>query len=447
MFESLESRRLLSVVLNGSVLNVAGSEKADVVTVAREGENVVVVENGQSHTFPAAGLSLSVDTAGGNDRVTLGDGLGLTGISVMGGDGNDVLVAGSDAVTLNGGAGNDRLTGGAGGDRLLGGDGSDRLSGGAGDDNLVGHEGHDRVSGGDGADLIYGNAGNDRIDAEGGADYLDGGPGNDVLGGGAGDDTIRDDVGRNAARGGDGADTARMVPRQSRARGVEVMEYVGVPHGDRPPTAAAISTSTTPEGIRTVTVTLTLPGPNYEVVWGELRKHPDPSLAEIGVSVSLRRIRGAAAPGAGAATATRTFEVFGIWHAHRFAVWSARGKELAVEPMLILSDPSGPEARPVGLHPDDVELGVYPSAGGVVAAAVVDHADTGGVTFGPLTRQGSEFFVDAAATGTGGAFFHQSARADFPLPLAELAPGLYAFTLRSRAGVVETMYFEVGSGR
>src|SRR5688572_4270224 len=156
MFEPLESRRFFSVAVNGTIISVAGDETADVVAVRSDGANVVIVENGQSHSFPAAGMILSVDGAGGNDRVTFGDNLGLAEIWASGGDGRDTPVAGSNRAKFDGGAGNDRLVGGAADDDLTGGAGNDIIFGGAGADRIRGSEGDDRLSGDDGDDAIDG---------------------------------------------------------------------------------------------------------------------------------------------------------------------------------------------------------------------------------------------------------------------------------------------------
>jgi hypothetical protein len=76
-----------------------------------------------------------------------------TGVSVVGGNGNDVIVARATGQTLQGGQGNDvlvahhtsstTLEGGAGDDLLLGGDGDDILIGGLGNDVLAGGKGAD----------------------------------------------------------------------------------------------------------------------------------------------------------------------------------------------------------------------------------------------------------------------------------------------------------------
>ena len=62
------------------------------------------------------------------------------GISVDGGDGDDVLL---------GGDGNDVLLGGAGDDVLIGGGGDDMLDGGDGDDVLIGGDGNDTLLNGE----------------------------------------------------------------------------------------------------------------------------------------------------------------------------------------------------------------------------------------------------------------------------------------------------------
>lgn len=72
--------------------------------------------------------------------------------TVIGGDGNDTLIASSLAATLRGGPGDDRLFGDAG---------NDVLQGGPGDDSLLGGPGNDRLDGGAGADLLFGEAGLD----------------------------------------------------------------------------------------------------------------------------------------------------------------------------------------------------------------------------------------------------------------------------------------------
>ncbi len=82
-------------------------------------------------------------------------------ITVLGGDGNDLLWSSSGNDALNGGAGNDQLAGGAGNDALDGGAGNDALDGGAGNDSLMGGIGNDTLDGGAGNDTLAGGAGND----------------------------------------------------------------------------------------------------------------------------------------------------------------------------------------------------------------------------------------------------------------------------------------------
>ena len=124
--------------------------------------------SGPALTFlQAVGGSLTIETAGGNDTITIGrldnnfsgdlllDGSGgndrivvanqsnVTGtinLSADGGEGRDVLDASAftQGVVLFGGAGNDVLLGGSGNDDLFGQEGADVLTGGAGNDMLNG---------------------------------------------------------------------------------------------------------------------------------------------------------------------------------------------------------------------------------------------------------------------------------------------------------------------
>ena len=88
---------------------------------------------------------------------------GFTGaarVVVLGGGGDDTVIAGKLAVPVefHGGAGNDRLTGGTKGDLLVGGPGDDVLIGGSGNDLAFGGAGADTLLGAGGNDLLVGGA-------------------------------------------------------------------------------------------------------------------------------------------------------------------------------------------------------------------------------------------------------------------------------------------------
>ncbi len=176
---------------------------------------------------------------------------GWSGVERVNGDtGNDTIDASSLTVgiTLSGGDGNDILTGGSGNDILLGGAGNDTLSGGAGNDTIVGGANDDLMSGGDGDDIFFidesldvvtdGGTGFDkavisnaagltvdigswtsveRINGFTGDDVIDGSglttgivmsasDGNDTLTGGSGDDTFYAGMGEDTVNGGAGND-------------------------------------------------------------------------------------------------------------------------------------------------------------------------------------------------------------------------------------------------
>lgn len=113
---------------------------------------------------------------------------------VLGGRGDDHLVgifrntpaptsantAAGPLVHLIGGPGNDRLVAGTLPSLLAGGDGNDQLQGSPAPDRLDGGDGDDRIFGGGGRDGIFGGAGNDFIVARDGViDLINGGDGDD----------------------------------------------------------------------------------------------------------------------------------------------------------------------------------------------------------------------------------------------------------------------------
>jgi uncharacterized protein len=85
------------------------------------------------------------------------------GITLNGGNGQDILNGRSGDDTINGGNGDDVLYGNRGNDTLIGGNGNDVLWGGAGADSLNGGHGNDVLIGGLGKDTLTGDRGSDRF--------------------------------------------------------------------------------------------------------------------------------------------------------------------------------------------------------------------------------------------------------------------------------------------
>nr|WP_261361810.1 hypothetical protein [Aeoliella straminimaris] len=192
--------------------------------------------------------NLDVNGQGGSDVIIGSTGLvGLIGLDLDGGEGNDLLIGGDGVDTLRGGAGNDTLIGGRGNDVMLGQDGSDLLiwNNGDGSDFMEGGEGFDfvQVNGSNTAGddfsidpngervrfrrnnlglftLNIGTTENLDVNGQGGSDVivgstglvgligldLDGGEGNDLLIGGDGVDTLRGGAGNDTLIGGRGND-------------------------------------------------------------------------------------------------------------------------------------------------------------------------------------------------------------------------------------------------
>lgn len=233
-----------------TILTIQATEGADNVTMAVDGDELVVTLNGieERHelakikrieaflkdgndTFTAdANVLVNTYVFGdtGDDRITTGSGedtiSGGAGKNVMfGGAGNDRINGSNGRDTLDGQEGDDRLygkgggddlTGGAGVDRLFGDDengpaGDDILRGGASNDKLYGYGGNDSLYGQRQNDLLFGGEGIDLLDGGDGNDSLDGQAGEDQLFGGIGDDILTSkDIAKDSLNGGDGEDEA-----------------------------------------------------------------------------------------------------------------------------------------------------------------------------------------------------------------------------------------------
>lgn len=170
------------VTCHGKAATFVGSEGADVLTDDETdfGRNPVIV------------------LGGGNDELQLGVGYqyGVDTLTVCAGDGNDSLavyqgIGGRAQILLDGGSGNDTVGNNGGsvnysdipGMTLIGGDGNDMLRGANNDDKVIAGRGADTVYGLGGRDLIVGGAGPDQLHGERGSDRLWGGQGSDILDG------------------------------------------------------------------------------------------------------------------------------------------------------------------------------------------------------------------------------------------------------------------------
>jgi Ca2+-binding RTX toxin-like protein len=240
LIDQLEARQLLAASVVGTQLRVAGTTKADAITITYNGSarTFAVVLNGASSSFPLGKIrSISVTADAGNDVVTLPSNLPSTvkttatdlgpgsdrftgsnrNDTASGRAGNDTLTGNSGDDNLYGDAGNDSLVGGAGNkDRIYPGLGNDTSSGGSGnydtltyqdrsdgvtariDGGVSGAPGEtdtalpdfENVVGGDGNDLVIGNAGVNVVGGARGNDTLDGGLGADMIFGDDGNDTV-----------------------------------------------------------------------------------------------------------------------------------------------------------------------------------------------------------------------------------------------------------------
>jgi hypothetical protein len=213
--------------VNGRVLNVAGTRRADRVVVACDGGFVEVNKKRPKTGAIACSRIAEVDVVAGagNDRIDLsgvntefgeaefpnfGIGVGAAGLLGPGKDRYVGSLAGFNLVIGN--AGDDTARGGKWRDVFTGGTGDDELIGRGGRDVLLGKPGADRMLGGPQADVISGNGGADFLVGEEGADLIGGGGGNDTLIGGPGRDRLLGGFGDDRLRGGAGPDVEQQDP-------------------------------------------------------------------------------------------------------------------------------------------------------------------------------------------------------------------------------------------
>lgn len=139
MFESMESRRLLSgSFISGNELHVEGTTGADTIEVwvNKAGSRVISRVNGEEASFRLKSIrEIEISAFAGDDRVEVFSNVTLP-TEIEGGSGRDWLSGGSGADDIDGNAGNDTIFGNAGRDELDGGSGADRISGGAGVDEF-----------------------------------------------------------------------------------------------------------------------------------------------------------------------------------------------------------------------------------------------------------------------------------------------------------------------
>jgi len=125
---------------------------------------------------------------------------------VYGGKGKDSVYGGKDNDTVYGGKDNDTVSGDEGNDVCRGDEGDDSVSGGAGNDTVDGGKGNDVCMGDEGDDSVSGGAGNDTLMGGAGNDVCSGDDGDDSISGGAGNDTLMGGAGNDTLVAGDGND-------------------------------------------------------------------------------------------------------------------------------------------------------------------------------------------------------------------------------------------------
>jgi Ca2+-binding RTX toxin-like protein len=144
----------------------AGDGAADSVTVDATANNDRITIQGSGASVSVTGTPAAVSITGAegaNDRLIVNAGAGNDTINAAG------LPVGVIGLTIDGGAGNDTITGSQGADTLIGGDGNDTVIGGRGDDVAFLGTGNDSFTWnpGDGSDVVEGQDGVDSLQFNG----------------------------------------------------------------------------------------------------------------------------------------------------------------------------------------------------------------------------------------------------------------------------------------
>ena len=200
---------------NGTVRGGAGQDtlifdgvRLEDVTAVRGPSDALEIDINGTTTLVQGIESFEFHGSSFQDVRTLEELLPERNSTIYGTDGEDSLL---------GGYGDDRLVAYDGNDLADGGDGNDRVLGYGGDDTLLGGLGNDTIEGSDGADVLQGQTGDDSLRGGNHDDTLIGGDGNDTLNGDSGNDLMQGEggndtftvyYGADTVSGGDGTDRA-----------------------------------------------------------------------------------------------------------------------------------------------------------------------------------------------------------------------------------------------
>jgi hypothetical protein len=194
---------------------VNGGAGNDIFIVSASAPRIVVLNNDNLGTNLASisiGTveSLRIDTFAGNDRITVNDLTGVTGLGLL----DFTLGTGSDTVNAS------ALLAGVVPNIFIGGGDRETPSIADGDDTLIGSQGDDTIFGYGGNDTIIGNRGNDLLFGDIGDPVFAGGNDTFVWNDGDGSDTIDGEAGSDTVlvTGGPGNDSFVITPNATDTR-------------------------------------------------------------------------------------------------------------------------------------------------------------------------------------------------------------------------------------
>ena len=193
---------------------ITTSDRADNVSITVGANHQLNARiNGKDYKLPLTANnnahSLRINTAGGNDRITVDKYVNIE-MHINSGDGDDDIVSNGRVGTVIGGKGNDHIRLGTGDMAVTGGDGDDTITAGTGNAAISEGKGNDHLYTGFGpANRVL------FLNGDRGDDHLYAGPGKVVLNGGRGNDTLSGYY-RTTFYSGEGADTINSYDKNDK---------------------------------------------------------------------------------------------------------------------------------------------------------------------------------------------------------------------------------------
>jgi len=119
-------------------LGISTGKGNDIIVVSNATGNVGISSANGNDTISVSNVTgvVSIDSGAGNDVITVNSIISATPVSILAGEGNDIIYGGNTNAIIQAGAGNDTVVSGSGNKQITGGLGNDLLYAGTGQDKF-----------------------------------------------------------------------------------------------------------------------------------------------------------------------------------------------------------------------------------------------------------------------------------------------------------------------